>query len=205
MTPSEIATVLAKAAAYDRRTVGRADVAAWHEVLADIDLPDALTAVSAHYRTSAEWLQPAHIRSHVRDLHATRRGRERASAPLALPSRYETDDERDRRIAAGIAAVREQLPDESPAARHQRLAIARSRKERGRPERQAPRRKRKPPKDWPPPQSDEIASLATRYLIDGYPPADVAERLGVSRKWCQRTDSRMRPAGQASQPTEESL
>lgn len=118
------------------------------------------------------------------------------SAPLALalPSRYEPDDERDRRVAEGVAAARKQLPDESPTERTQRLAVARARRERGRPERPNPvPKRRRPPKDWPEPCTDEIAALATRYLLDGYPPADVADRLAVSRTWCQRTLRRLRP------------
>lgn len=109
MTPAETAAVLAKAAAYDRRTVGRADVAAWHEALADVDMPDALAAVTAHYRDSTDWLQPAHIRQRVRDARRARQGRDRAAAPLALPSRFETDAERDARVARGVRACRDSI------------------------------------------------------------------------------------------------
>jgi DNA-directed RNA polymerase subunit N (RpoN/RPB10) len=30
-----------------------------------------------------------------------------------------------------------------------------------------------------------------RYLIDGYPPDDVAQRLGVNRTWCRRMIARL--------------
>lgn len=66
MTPDETARVLAKCAAYDRRTTGRADVAAWHEALQDVDFEAALTAVAKHYRDTTEWIMPAHIRRIIR-------------------------------------------------------------------------------------------------------------------------------------------
>lgn len=105
MNPAEIAAVLTKAAAYDRRTIGRADVAAWHEALQDIDLQDALAAVTRHYRASTEWLMPGHIRDAVAEL---RRGRRRLghSDALALPSRFENDLERGDRIRRGVALCR---------------------------------------------------------------------------------------------------
>lgn len=62
MTPAEVARVLAKCQAYDRRTVGKADIAAWHEALGDLDLPSALAAVAEHYRDETAWIMPAHIR-----------------------------------------------------------------------------------------------------------------------------------------------
>lgn len=73
MRPSDIAVLLTKAAAYDRRTVGEADVAAWHEVLADLDLADALSAVARHYRDNAQWIMPSHIRAIVGEIERERR------------------------------------------------------------------------------------------------------------------------------------
>lgn len=62
MTPAEAAKLLAKAAAFDQRTIGRADALAWAEVLADISFDDALDAVTTHYAESTERLMPAHVR-----------------------------------------------------------------------------------------------------------------------------------------------
>jgi len=66
MTPSEVARVLAKCAAYDRRTIGEADVAAWHEALGDLELAPCLAAVATHYRDTTTWAMPAHIRAIVK-------------------------------------------------------------------------------------------------------------------------------------------
>jgi hypothetical protein len=86
MTPDETATVLAKAAAYDRRTVGRADVAAWHEALHDLDLADCLHAVTSHYQQpSPDWLMPGHIRAHVRAQRGARPYDRPVRDVLALP------------------------------------------------------------------------------------------------------------------------
>ena len=67
MTPAEVADLLAFAAAFDRRTVGRADVLAWHTVLADVDHTQARDAVSAHYADQTRWIMPADIRQAVRE------------------------------------------------------------------------------------------------------------------------------------------
>jgi hypothetical protein len=103
MTPEDVIDVLAKAAAFDQRTVGQADILAWHEILQKLDRDDALAAVTRHYAESRERLMPADVLRHARSYREDRRGREKASAPLALPSRYETDEERDLRLERGLA------------------------------------------------------------------------------------------------------
>lgn len=65
MTPSEVALVLTKCAGYDRRTIGRADIASWHESIGDLDLQPCLDAVAVHHGESTRWCQPAHIRQIV--------------------------------------------------------------------------------------------------------------------------------------------
>jgi hypothetical protein len=62
MNRSETARLLAKAAAFDARTVGIADVAAWQEALADVELVAALDAITEHYRDQTERIMPAHVR-----------------------------------------------------------------------------------------------------------------------------------------------
>lgn len=103
MTPEDVIDVLAKAAAFDQRTVGQADVLAWHEILQRLERDDALAAVTRHYAESRERLMPADVLRHARSVREDRRGRERGSAPLALPSRYETDEERNIRLERGMA------------------------------------------------------------------------------------------------------
>lgn len=103
MTPEDVIDVLTKAAAFDQRTVGQADVVAWHEVLLKVDRADALAAVTRHYTESCDRLMPADVLRHARAIREDRRGREKAAAPLALPSRYESDEERDVRLERGLA------------------------------------------------------------------------------------------------------
>lgn len=124
MTPADTARVLAKAAAYDQRTVGHADVLAWHEALGDLDPTDALTAVTRHYRDNTDRLMPAHIRRNVTTIRAERRTAQH-SEPLALPSRFEDDPDRAERIARGLAQVRDVIGpvlDELAARRARRTA-----------------------------------------------------------------------------------
>lgn len=100
MTPADTARVLAKAQAYDRRTVGEADVLAWHEAIGDLGLADSLEAVRRHFTTSTDWLMPAHIRVIVAAIREERR--RGTSTALALPSRFEYSPERAEQVRAGI-------------------------------------------------------------------------------------------------------
>ena len=65
MTPSETALLLALAAAYDRRTVGEADVYAWHDVLEHVPLETGKDAVRHHYATSTRFLMPADVNAYA--------------------------------------------------------------------------------------------------------------------------------------------
>lgn len=62
MTLDEVARLLGKCAAFDQRTVGRADVLAWHETIGDLDPETALRAVSRWYRDNDERINPASLR-----------------------------------------------------------------------------------------------------------------------------------------------
>jgi hypothetical protein len=66
MTRSEAATLLAFCAAYDQRTVGQADVAAWFLALQRYPLGLARDAVTAHYRERRDRIMPADITAHIR-------------------------------------------------------------------------------------------------------------------------------------------
>jgi hypothetical protein len=103
MTPSQTAELLAFAAAFDRRTLGKADVLAWHTVLHDIDADAAKAAVTQHYADETRWIMPADIRQAVR--------RQRADAADSiqgpgLPAEIPDADPDD--VPAYLAAVKEQ-------------------------------------------------------------------------------------------------
>lgn len=189
MTPEQTADVLVKLAAYDQRTVGAGDVLAWHEVIGHMDLADCLAAVTAHYASEPRRAMPADIRRLAIDIRDTRKSREhQAERRLALEAGV---PDRSEDVKALVRAVADALPKVDNHTR----ALNRARKERGRPmPAPAPKEKRakSKPKDYPPPQSDEVAAMATRYLLDGHEPASVAERLGVSKRWCERTANRFR-------------
>lgn len=87
MNLRDTAKVLAKAAAFDQRTVGEADVLAWHETVSDLDVDDALAAVSRWYRDRSDRLMPAHLREAVRLVRADRRKAARIAAAEAAAER----------------------------------------------------------------------------------------------------------------------
>lgn len=62
MNRRDIARLLGIAAAYDQRTVGQADVAAWYEALHDLSAQRASEAVVEHYRHHRERIMPADVR-----------------------------------------------------------------------------------------------------------------------------------------------
>ena len=65
MTLEETIDLLTVAAAYDKRTAGKADAIAWHAAAGDLDFADSRAAVVAHYSEGTEWLMPAHVRRRV--------------------------------------------------------------------------------------------------------------------------------------------
>lgn len=109
MTPAEVARVLTKASAFDQRTIGETDVLAWHEVIGRHEAADALAAVTRHYTETRERLMPADLMRHMKAIREERRRAEQASAPLALPSRFEDDEERDLRVKEGVAHCKDVL------------------------------------------------------------------------------------------------
>lgn len=121
MTRSEIALLLGAAAARDQRTVGEADVLAWHEDLGDLDLADARDALRRHYRESTDRIMPAHVRRLVKIIKDERRA---AGIVRALPpGKHQDDPEREARIAKNrgkVQAVLQQIaakrsiPDDQP-------------------------------------------------------------------------------------------
>jgi hypothetical protein len=186
----DVGLVLAKLAAFDQRTVGNADLLAWHEVIGHMDVQDCLAAVTEHYRESANRAMPADIRRIAISLRDARHSRERVTERREAIESGPTVRDRSAEVTALVASVAASLPQPT---NHDR-ALARARRDRGRPY-QAPtkeRRQPKQPKDHPPPATDDVAAMATRYLLDGHEPHEVAERLAVSRRWCERTAKTLR-------------
>jgi hypothetical protein len=110
MTPGDVARLLAACAMYDFRSVEAADAAAWHHVIGDLDYDDAMESVRRHYQSSTDRMMPAHVRHGVKAIREERRGKDRSEA-LELPSRFEDDMNRQVRMEAGAARVREVLAE----------------------------------------------------------------------------------------------
>lgn len=109
MRRSETALVLGYAAAYDYRNVDDTTVAAWHDLLGDLDLTDVREAIKRHYQTSTDRIMPAHVRAHVKVIREERRA---AEAVKALPpSRFETDPARDERNTRNAEKLRTLLAE----------------------------------------------------------------------------------------------
>lgn len=72
MTPADAAELLTLAAAFDRRTIGKADAIAWSDALAGLEPTDCAEAIRAHFRESTDYLMPAHVRQGVRKIRADR-------------------------------------------------------------------------------------------------------------------------------------
>jgi len=66
VTIDQAATLLAVAAAYDQRTIGRADATAWQAALEDLDFDDCRAGIVEHYREHRERITVADIRSEIR-------------------------------------------------------------------------------------------------------------------------------------------
>lgn len=72
MNRSQTAQVLTKIAAFDRRTIGEADVLAWHDVLEPMPFEDCMLAVTAHFTESRDWCMPSDIVGRVKKIHSER-------------------------------------------------------------------------------------------------------------------------------------
>lgn len=110
MTPGEAARLLAGAAMFDYRKIEKADAQAWHFVIGDLDFEDAMEALRRHYAESTERLMPAHIRQGVRAIRDAR-DRQTHSEALALPSRFEDDEDRAERARRGAVQVHEVIAE----------------------------------------------------------------------------------------------
>lgn len=98
MNPEAIGDVLAVAAAFDNRTVGIADSAAWFKVIGHLDQHEAEEAIIAHYAETTDRIMPAHVLTRVSKIRALRLAH---AGPEAVPD-ADPDD-----VAAYQAAIRE--------------------------------------------------------------------------------------------------
>lgn len=188
----ETAQLLAFVARIDNRRVDDATVAAWQAVLDYVPAGDALAAVKQHFANSDDYLKPFHICRFADEADRERRKRAREAreweAEQTAIARGPVEDRSDE-VTALVRKIADNLPGIPADQKHTR-ALLRARKDHGRPEAKPKKPKRKQPSDWPPPQTDDVAALATRYLLDGHEPKAVAELLLVSRKWCRQTATR---------------
>ncbi|AYF29295.1 hypothetical protein CSH63_17850 [Micromonospora tulbaghiae] len=117
MNRSQVAAILALAAARDRRTVGEVDVRAWHEDIGDLDFDDARQAISAHFRQSTEYLMPVHVRRLATEIRRERHRVERETEQQRALQAYRADagplTDRSAEIRAFVGHVREVIPDGS--------------------------------------------------------------------------------------------
>ncbi len=81
MTPEQVIDLLSTAAAFDRRTVGDADVIAWHSAIGELDFADAQAAVVRHYQQTRDFVMPSDVRALVKLIRAERLAREAVPAP----------------------------------------------------------------------------------------------------------------------------
>lgn len=80
MSKSDTLDVLTAIAAYDLRTVGEADVTAWHLAIHDLPKDLALEAVVIHHKTSTERIKPANVIGVAKSIRRDRSEREDADA-----------------------------------------------------------------------------------------------------------------------------
>jgi hypothetical protein len=166
-----MADVLSAAGIYDGRTIAEADVAAWHAAVGQYDREDALAAVVRHYADSTEWMKPAHLKQHILAIR-NERANARNHPVRELPSRFETDEIRDQRIAKGVTILADhwKAPEGPPTDDLHGQALLRARRERGKREIPGQRGSRvggksiTMPKFAPPPWADPAA--AERQAIE---------------------------------------
>ncbi len=95
----------------DNRRVDRAVIAAWHDLVQDLPLDDALEAVRVHRRESTDYLLPAHVIAGVKRL----RGARLAAAEPPMPD-VDPDD-----VAAYQARRRQMLAEIASPSNHRQI------------------------------------------------------------------------------------
>lgn len=95
----------------DNRRVDRAVVAAWHDLVHDLPLEDALDAVRAHRRESTDYLLPAHVIAGVKRIRKARLD----AVPPPLPD-VDPDD-----VAAYQARRKQMLAEIASPSNHRQI------------------------------------------------------------------------------------
>jgi hypothetical protein len=115
MTPSETGELLANIQAFDHRTVGEADLMAWHAILKDVPIAPAKAAVLTHFGESKEWLTPVDIKNII----GRERSRRIGSIPSVVPPWQLADRPSDeiRWVAEYRHAIADGLPQETAVAK----------------------------------------------------------------------------------------
>jgi hypothetical protein len=188
MNLEETARVLAKAQAFDRRTIGEADIRAWHEALSDVDYTDALQAVTAHYRDTTDWLMPAHIRAlaarAVHERHRLEREQLEAQQARELAAAAVRTEDRSDQVADLVAGLRAQLPEGDARKLHPRAHYWRQRQRGNRTPEANPLYQVPPPGGHPVPGEEEPSSLQTAItdtFASGWPDSEATSREGHSQ------------------------
>jgi hypothetical protein len=114
MNTKEAGLLLVKIQAFDRRTVGRADMEAWADAMTvrGIRLADALEAVSQHFAASNDWLMPNHVVQLVQQIRKARFARAPLmDIPRDLHQAVEADGSADPNAAADAAVSVRRAPE----------------------------------------------------------------------------------------------
>lgn len=182
MNLQETTRVLAKAQAFDRRTIGEADIRAWHEALEDVDAVDALNAVTAHYRATADWLMPAHIRTlaaqAARERHRLEREQLEATQTRTLAAEAQHTEDRSEQVQDLVASLRQQLPDGDARKLRPRAHYWRQRQRANRPAEANPLYQVPPPGGHPVPGDEPIGlgAAMTDTFAAGWPDSEATSR-----------------------------
>ncbi|QZN86918.1 hypothetical protein [Cellulomonas sp. C5510] len=104
MDIQQTAQLLALIKVGDNRNVDRTVIAAWHDLVHDLPLDDALEAVRAHRRESTDYLLPAHVIAGVKRIRGARLAAAEPPLPDVDPDDVAAYQARRRRMLAQIAS-----------------------------------------------------------------------------------------------------
>lgn len=114
MDAEQVAKVLTKIRAFDNRKVESLTIAAWVEAIGDLDYRECLEAVAEHFRTSTDYIMPAHVRRLAEAIGSRRRAEaadEAIEARRALSGVRPQTTDRSREV---LARLRTMLPPGRP-------------------------------------------------------------------------------------------
>lgn len=106
MTREQTAALLALIAVCDRRSVGVPEIAAWHQLLGEVDYDDACEAVRRHFRGSRDYLMPVHVVDGAAEIDRERRRIARLDAGQRAQAIEAAAVRRDRTGDVGTALAR---------------------------------------------------------------------------------------------------